>query len=127
MSEVFLYYIWSIYENVEPLVSIVRVIIFSYFAFLSIAFIFKNVNIDANDADDTYLRLKKFMIPAIILGILLILIPSKRNLAVMLIYPSAKAAITKTINSKTANKFQEILYLYLDKQLKSLEEGGINE
>lgn len=123
MNEVFLYYIWSIYENVEPLVSIVKVVVFSYFAFLSMAFIFKNVNVD--DAGDAYLRLKKFMIPAIILGILLILIPSKRNLAVMLIYPSAKTAITKTINSKTANKFQEILYL--DKQLKSLEEGDIDE
>lgn len=48
-------------------------------------------------------------------------IPSKQDLAVILLYPAAKEGVQKVVQSETAQQLHEVGRLYLQKKIKELK------
>ena len=69
----------------------------------------------------------KQLLPKVVIAVglfffvLAALIPDKRDLAVILLYPAAKEGVQKVVQSETAQQLHEVSRLYLQKKIKELK------
>lgn len=114
--EQFAIYLWSISDNIRNLLFFVATIDLVGVFFTAIT-------------EDCKPRLfKALIVTGVFLLMLAVLIPSKRDLAILLLYPTAKEGVQKVAQSETAEQIQEIGSLYLQQKIKELkEEQGYDE
>ncbi len=121
MTEQIAIYLWSISESIQISLSMAGTFLLILSPFL---FMFADLGLlDLNSAKDAFPLVKKTVIASSVLIILALLIPSKKDLALIFLYPHIKNGTETVIKSETMNKMRKLTNLYLDEQIKNLKES----
>lgn len=110
-------YLWSISEGIKngAFICGIPLLLFTMFPFVE-------YDSDANEFKRLKPLLKKTFAVSLILLIFALLIPSKKDLALILTYPYIKNGTETVVKSETMNKMKQLTNLYLDEQIKNLKE-----
>lgn len=121
MIEQIAIYLWSISENIKISLSMAGTFLLMLSPFL---FMFADLGLlDWNNAKDALPLFKKVVIIGAVLIIFSLLIPSKKDLALIFLYPHIKNGTETVVKSETMNKMRKLTNLYLDGQIKNLKES----
>lgn len=103
-------YLWSISDNIKYLLVIYggAAIVVGSFAIIA-------------TEDFTRLFPKVIITMGLLSFVFAAFIPSKQDLAVILLYPAAKEGVSKIVQSETAQQLHEVGKLYLQKKIKELK------
>lgn len=111
--EQFAIYLWSISENLQILLASI-----GGFGVVIGAMLALGLLIDQEE----YPKIPATVITVGVISLILAaLIPDKRDLAVILLYPAAKEGVQKVVQSETAQQLHEVGRLYLPKKIKELK------
>lgn len=135
MNEQFVIYLWSISESVKAFVSVLATMTLFAGPFI-VSYIWENEsnknpyqrcteefeNHEEKIKKKAWHRIIVCVIISFILGLTAILIPSKKDLALILAYPYLKSSTEHTIQSGPIKKITKIANKYLDKIMLGLEE-----
>lgn len=114
-------YLWSISENIKISVCIAGCFLLMGSPFL---FMFAELGVlDWKSAKDALPLFKKILITGSVLIILSLLIPAKKDLALIFLYPHIKNGTETVVKSETMNKMKQLTNLYLDEQIKNLKDN----
>lgn len=103
-------YLWSISDNIKNL-----------FVFYGVVAIAIGTGVMIVREDCTQLWAKVLLTTGLFFFILAACIPTKQDLAVILLYPVAKEGVQNAIQSETAQQLHEVGKLYLQKKIKELK------
>lgn len=113
-------YLWSISENVRTLIGMIGIILLMGSPFtLALA----DTDYYKHDVKNVIPLFKKVLISGLLLLMFSLLIPIKKDLALIFLYPHIKNGTETVVKSETMNKMKQLTNLYLDKQIKDLKEN----
>lgn len=120
MTEQIAIYLWSISESIKTCFGMVGWLL-CMCSFLTFAFV--DTDFFDNDFKNVIPVFKKILITGVTLSIFALLIPSKKDLALIFLYPHIKNGTETVVKSETMNKMRKLTNLYLDEQIKNLKES----
>lgn len=117
--EQFIIYIWSISENIECFFLTVGLLLLIFSPFII------PMLRECTDMEDgeIFSILKKVFAIGIICVFCTTLIPAKKDLALLFMFPYIKQGTETVVKSETLNKLKTMTNLYLDEQIKNLKEN----
>lgn len=117
MNEQLAIYLWSIVDTVKLVLWSIPV------AILMMYFLIAPPVLDFDWEGKLIPAIKKLTRITIICICIAILIPCQKDLALILLYPKIKHGAEIVVTSSTAKKMVDVVNLYLDKQIKELNNG----
>lgn len=113
-------FLWSISEGIKTSLNVIGVILFVGSPFtLTLA----NTDYYECDVKNVIPLFKKILITGLLLLTFSRLIPDKKDLALISLYPHIKNGTETVVKSETMNKMKQLTTLYLDEQIKNLKEN----
>lgn len=111
-------YLWGISENMKVFLSMIGAITLLV---SPVVLAFADTEHYEHDIENVIPLFKKILITGLLLLTFSQLIPDKKDLALIFLYPHIKNGTETAIRSETMNKMRQLINLYLDKQIKDLE------
>lgn len=120
--EQFLIYLWILLTNTKETISIFINILIGLTLFVLLFRAIAFICAFTEEEKKTIIKTSNIVLIITFISIIInILIPTKEQIALIFLYPTIKNTTIKTIQSKEFQKINNILNLYLDKQIKELK------
>lgn len=113
-------YLWSISEGIKTFLNVTGVLLLVGSPF---TLTFADTDYYKYDIKNVMPLFKKTLITGLLLLMFSLLIPVKKDLALIFLYPHIKNGTETVVKSETMNKMKQLTNLYLDEQIKNLKDN----
>ena len=120
MTEQIAIYLWSISESIKTSLDMVGIVLLVCSPAI---FLLADTEYFEYNIKNVIPLFKKVLIAGFLVSMLALLIPSKKDLALIFLYPHIKNGTETVVKSETMNKMRKLTNLYLDEQIKNLKES----